>query len=337
MKNWNGSSNISVDLDKLALNTYRIKKNNLKEFYTPLNRHPAISEMTAYSVDNHEVKNQLEETNNARVFIVGKIVVNRNVILGMGGSGKVYLGHSAQNKGNLLAVKVATDDSFKKSEVDVMQTMSEKSHANIVRLFEHSIEGALHYISMDYCNGGDLTKLLHEGGSLTIEETKSLSRQMADALCSLKTMNIVHRDIKLDNIFIHHPDEMNRKWQNRIYKIGDFGSSKYLPEGKLKRIVGTRGYWAPEVVMREGYTNMADLFSIGAVLFKCYFRRLPFKEEPIKDYLRQAKKGLSLQDSVDADFKNVLASLLQFSPGLRMNALEYFNHPFHKDAKNGNS
>ena len=336
--------NISVDFDKLTINKEHsncIEKNNLKDDSTLQVGHPcpkthtncdAPRKGTACSIDDAEGKHHSSEITNAREFRVGKVSVNRKIILGKGGCGIVYFGWSAQNKCTRLAVKVTTDKMFKESEVEVMHILSKTSHAHIIQLFEHSFTGTLHYISIDYCNGGDLNNYIAEVGTLPILEIKSLSRQMADALCHLATMNIVHRDIKLANIFIQHPDKMNRDWKNRIYKIGDFGLSRYLAEGELKMKAGTRGYFAPEMLMSRGYTNMADLFSMGVVLFVCYFGKLPFKRKPIEDYLRAAKIGVHLRGLVDADFENVLISLLQFSPGLRMNAVDYLNHPFHKDA-----
>jgi len=92
------------------------------------------------------------------------------------------------------------------------------------------------YIVLPYCNGGDLSKELQEKKRLNEHDSLSILKQIVNGLKELRKMNIAHRDLKPDNIFIH----------NGVYMIADFGFARfYKPKQLMNSFVGTPLYESP--------------------------------------------------------------------------------------------
>ena len=139
---------------------------------------------------------------------------------------------------------------------------------------------------------------------------------------------ILHRDIKPENILIKFVDSSKA---NYIPKIGDYGISRELDNGKATTIVGTPRYMSPEVLIGEDeYTDKSDLFSIGTMIYELYFNSFPFilpfsrnKDEINKNY--NTKKKEDCQDKLLDDLLN---KLLKYDPDERISWEDYFRHPF---------
>lgn len=115
------------------------------------------------------------------------------------------------------------------------------------------------YFIYEYCNGKTLEVLLRQEGKL--EESKALKifKQLLEAFKILNKYNIMHRDLKPDNIFFH----------NGNLKLGDFGFCKTLgrQDDMASTMLGSPIFMAPEVLRGEIYTSKADIWSLGVVLF----------------------------------------------------------------------
>lgn len=93
-----------------------------------------------------------------------------------------------------------------------------------------------------------------------LEEKKALQilKQLLEAFQVLNKYNIMHRDLKPDNIFFH----------NSVLKVGDFGFCKSLEKAEMtKTMLGSPIYMAPEILNGQIYSNKADIWSIGVVLY----------------------------------------------------------------------
>jgi NIMA (never in mitosis gene a)-related kinase len=118
---------------------------------------------------------------------------------------------------------------------------------------------------MEFCEGGDLKQLIdlvyYNQNKFTVREIFDIFIQICEGLNYLHNRNIIHRDIKSQNIFLT---------KNNIVRIGDFGLAKKLK--KNKRVmsymtkVGTDCYMAPEVMQGETYGKSADVWSLGCVI-----------------------------------------------------------------------
>ena len=102
------------------------------------------------------------------------------------------------------------------------------------------------------------------------------------------TNDIVHRDIKPENILVKFIDSTKTKF---IPKIGDYGISKILENGKTSTLLGTPGYMSPELNKEKEYDNKCDLFSLGVTIYQLHFNSLPFQ------YKKNGYKTIYLKDT----------------------------------------
>lgn len=158
-------------------------------------------------------------------------------------------------------------------EIQIISQLSETGCKNIVRYFENDI--VEHnapkiydiYILMEYLT--PFNDFVFEN-ELKISDVIRLGKDILNALILCHSKNIIHRDIKDDNIFVG-PDNS--------YKLGDFGVSKMLNDrSRAESMKGTPNYIAPEVYLgKEKYDNTVDLYSLGIVMYRLLNRmRFPF-------------------------------------------------------------
>jgi len=138
-------------------------------------------------------------------------------------------------------------------------------HKNVIKFFER-LESPNHYLFfMEVCQGGDLLKYIRRRRRIIENTAKYLFKQIILAIGYIHSKNVIHRDIKLENILIDNEG---------IVKVADFGISKETKienDHKLKDRAGTLAYMAPEMlskqIRREGYTAAVDIWAAGVVLF----------------------------------------------------------------------
>ena len=158
-------------------------------------------------------------------------------------------------------------------EIQIISQLSETGCKNIVRYYENDIVETPPpktydiYILMEYLTPFDDFIFNNE---LKVSDVIKLGKDILAALVSCHSQNIIHRDIKDDNIFIG---------ADNAYKLGDFGVSKLLNDrSRAESMKGTPNYIAPEVYLgKEKYDNTVDLYSLGIVLYRLLNKlRFPF-------------------------------------------------------------
>lgn len=132
-------------------------------------------------------------------------------------------------------------------------------HLNVVRFYTGFEDAAHVYSIMELCPNGTLGDLLHHRGTLAEPEVRYYMSQLLDALQFLKEENVIHRDLKPDNIMI----SANMKLQ-----VGDFGLACSLKErGEVRQsLCGTPNYMAPEVFGDDGYSYEVDMWALGVIM-----------------------------------------------------------------------
>ncbi|MCC6446695.1 MAG: protein kinase [Armatimonadetes bacterium] len=143
-------------------------------------------------------------------------------------------------------------------------------HPNIVTIFEASEDRGRHFIAMEFLEGQSLRDVLQVRGALPVGEAVEIAAQICDALHYAHQKQVIHRDIKPDNVQAL-PD-------GRV-KLTDFGIARITSEPSLTadgQVFGTPSYMSPEQVVGKGIDHRSDLFSLGIVLYEMLTGRKPF-------------------------------------------------------------
>eukprot|EP01063_Lacrimia_lanifica_P013489 TRINITY_DN2012_c0_g1_i1.p1 TRINITY_DN2012_c0_g1~~TRINITY_DN2012_c0_g1_i1.p1 ORF type:complete len:419 (+),score=154.59 TRINITY_DN2012_c0_g1_i1:88-1344(+) len=256
--------------------------------------------------------------------------------LGQGGQGKVYKVRRKKDKGVFVLKMInCTDQAFLKHAQIEINVMKETRHKHIVHMVDSfSYKSANHLyicIVMEYCEKGDLYQIFRKAqkGQLKPFSERTLVRwicQIASALQYLHDRDLWHRDIKSANIFFD---------KNNTLKLGDFGLSATYSINGHATVVGTPYYYAPEVMLRQKYTNKVDIWNLGVVILEL----LTLKNQPINaevlnnradvvgDVMRTcAQKGFSKK------FGLVLCSMLSRDESNRPSAREIIQQLSDDDA-----
>ncbi|GAB4288996.1 MAG: hypothetical protein Kow0098_06680 [Ignavibacteriaceae bacterium] len=198
-------------------------------------------------------------------------------VLGEGGMGKVYKAADVNTK-DVVALKVLhpvllEDPENRKRFISEGQILSAFNHPFIVKVIETGESGSLGFIAMEFLEGGTLKEYLNRNYPLQLEEIKRIFIQICDGLTEIHSKNIVHRDLKTNNIMFDA--ECN-------VRIMDFGLSKsglVTTMTSLGTAVGTLGYVAPELITNVLSDKRSDIFSLGVMLYEAATNELPFKGE----------------------------------------------------------
>jgi len=216
---------------------------------------------------------------------LGRVVDGRYRVqarLGVGGMGIVYRVEHL-HLGKTAAMKVLSPDTAAKPEMVrrfrlEAQSVSKLNHPNIVQTFDFGqADGAL-YLVMEYIKGEDLSTLLRRDGAWTFARAARFFIQVCSGLTEAHEAGIVHRDLKPENLMV-----VNRRDDAEHAKVLDFGLAKLRERGPGERaistggqVIGTPYYMAPEQVRGEDLDARADIYSLGATLYRVLTGVPPF-------------------------------------------------------------
>lgn len=209
-------------------------------------------------------------------------------ILGSGAFGKVFLATSVSDENFKVAIKVI---SKKKIDDDIDQLLDEISilkkldHPNIIKYYETYENQKYMYIVMEYCSGGELFDVIaskaKREGNFNESEAAEMMAKLLKAVNHCHSMNIAHRDIKPENILITEDGDL---------KLIDFGLSKQVKNKKMKTIVGTPYYIAPEVLQGK-YGLKCDVWSLGVIMYILLSGYLPFGGSGAAEVFEKVSEG----------------------------------------------
>jgi len=211
---------------------------------------------------------------------LGQYIVHEKI--GEGGMGAVYRASHAMMK-RPTAVKViapdrAGDNAVARFEREVMAA-SRLTHPNNVAIYDFGrTRGGVFYYAMELLDGEDLARLVEREGPQSAERTTRIVRQMAAALTEAHTADLVHRDVKPENVVL-----CTRGGMSDFVKVLDFGLVKDIasPSATLtseRSIAGTPLYMAPEAILApETVGPPADVYGLGCVAYFLLTGRPPFE------------------------------------------------------------
>uniref|UniRef100_A0ACD5X130 Uncharacterized protein n=1 Tax=Avena sativa TaxID=4498 RepID=A0ACD5X130_AVESA len=250
--------------------------------------------------------------------------------IGSGAYSQVWLGKHLV-KGTEVAVKeIAMDRLSTKlrdsllSEVDILRRIR---HPNIIALLDSVRDGGRIYLILEYCRGGDLYSYLLQHKRVPEIVAKHFIRQLACGLQMLREKNVVHRDLKPQNILLVANSE------NSILKIADFGFAKFLePYGLAETLCGSPLYMAPEVMQAQKYDAKADLWSVGIILYQLVTGSPPFNGDSQIQLMRNILKSGQLRFppgcELSHDCIDLCGKLLRINAVERLTVEDFVSHPF---------
>ncbi|KAJ7472050.1 hypothetical protein FB451DRAFT_1090269, partial [Mycena latifolia] len=249
--------------------------------------------------------------------------------LGAGSMGKVKLAtHNVT--GEKLAVKILprTTSTAPKDASKETRTLREAAlslllhHPYICGMREMIVHQHHYYMVFEYVNGGQMLDYIISHGRLRERVARKFARQIASALDYCHRNNVVHRDLKIENILIS---------QTGNIKIIDFGlSNLYDPVGHLATFCGSLYFAAPELLNAKVYTGPeVDIWSFGVVLYVLVCGKVPFDDQSMPALHAKIKRGLvEYPVWLSAECKHLLSRMLVTNPALRAPLHEVLAHPW---------
>lgn len=245
-------------------------------------------------------------------------------MIGKGAFGIVYLGIHLLT-GLPVAIKAIDkkymqDENSKQKVLQEVAILKQANHRNIIQLLE-MFENPTHlFIVLEYASQGDLYNFVKNKGKLGEELAKKIFVQIVAGIKYCHQNQILHRDIKLDNILLDH---------NFVVKICDFGVSRFVEEGQvIKEQCGTPVYVAPEVITGKGYEGYdSDIWSLGVVLFAILTGGVPFKATSIEE-LQKVLSGAqyTVPEFLTPECKDLIKRMLTPDPHSRISIEQILSH-----------
>ena len=287
------------------------------------------------NIDNNNNENNIENITNINFTETSTELKNIdhyliNSILKKGSYSTIYLA-TCQYTSQQVCIKQINkrflkvyihDYSLIHNEINSLKLLK---HKNILTLYEIYESKNFIYLITEYIDGPDLFEEIIKKKRFSENESLYIFSQLIDALVYMHKMNITHRDIRTEHILFTK--------SNNIPKIIDFGySTCYKKNSKLDIGFGNLNYVCPEMILNNSYDpELADVWSLGVVLFVMTCGYLPFSEESDEKNKQMILKGkIEFPREISKKLKNLLMKMLEIKPNKRFNFHKIINHTWFK-------
>jgi len=250
----------------------------------------------------------------------------RGRFLGKGGFAKCYelkdLATGEVTAGKIVPKSLLTKSHQKEKMSQEIRLHKFVAHTHLVKLFSYFEDPNFVYIVLELCRKRSLMELHKRRKAITEPESRYFVHQILLGCKYLHDNKIIHRDLKLGNVFLNDSMEV---------KIGDFGlATKVDYDGERKKtLCGTPNYIAPEVLGKKGHSYEVDVWSIGCILYTLLVGKPPFETQTLKDtYTRIKKNEYHIPSRIGPLARNLIQKLLQHEPTKRPSVAEILKDDF---------
>ncbi len=250
------------------------------------------------------------------------IISNRYRIvrkIASGGMADIYLGQDIELERKvavkILSANYAGDRNFVARFRREAQVLARLDHPNIVDIYDWGKFNSYYYIVMEFVEGISLKELIDKKGSVEPDTAAKYAVQICDALGAAHDNNLIHRDIKPQNILISPEGKI---------KVTDFGIAKSLNTDITRtiNIVGTAHYISPEQARGAVLDSRTDIYSLGIVIYEMLTGDLPFRGDTsidisLKHVNEKPVKPTRLVQGIPKKLENIVMLCLKKDPSLR--------------------
>ncbi len=261
--------------------------------------------------------------------LIGKKLGNRYEIqeaIGEGGMARVYRGHDLKLNRS-VAIKIlyehfANDTEFIRRFQQEAKAAAKLSHPAIVNVYDEGQEEGIYYIIMEYVEGYTLKNVILRDGRLKPEEAVHIAQQICDALVHAHRHNVIHRDVKPQNIMLTQ--------EGRV-KVADFGIARAATDSTIthgKSLMGSVYYSSPEQARGNIADQKSDVYSLGVVMYEMLTGALPFSgESPISVALKHLQEDITpprqIEPSISPELEMIILRTMRKERSMRyQNAAE---------------
>jgi len=255
--------------------------------------------------------------------------------VGIGGTGIVYKVRDLET-GEIIALKVlkpgiASDQEMQQNLRKEVCLARKVTHKNVCRIYDFNRSNGLACLSMEFVEGENLLSKLRHVGSLPIDESLEIARQICAGLREAHAQGIVHRDLKPANIMVD---------RSGVVKIMDFGIAR-LSQGNSQMtgtIAGTPAYMAPEQVELKPMGPRTDIYSVGLLLYEMITGSPAFVgDTPIAIALKQIRefprRPCEIVSTLPASTEAVILKCLRKSPAKRFQSVDELYAALEREAR----
>ncbi|OHT17115.1 CAMK family protein kinase [Tritrichomonas foetus] len=245
--------------------------------------------------------------------------------IGSGSFANVFMGINDLN-GLPVAIKQISKQSLTTEKEKVrlereISIMKRAMHQYIVELFEIIDTDDYVYLVMELVQNGSIKSLLVPNQPMSEEKCRKIFSQVIVAVGYLhNNLNIIHRDLKAENILFD---------KNENIRLIDFGLSTSSQPEVLRTACGSPAYAAPEIILHDNYTQSADIWSIGILLYLMSTGKLPFDTSSVTKLLNYiVTSPIEIPTTLSSDLQNLISRILQKNPEKRITIEEMMRHPW---------
>lgn len=275
--------------------------------------------------------------------------------IGAGTFGEVYLTSKKGSENKLATKKISkkymSNPKYKKYIENEINILKGVSHSNIIKLYEVKETPYFYFLVMELCNGGNLSNCLEEyinkyKNPFSEEIVQFLMYQIISAIKYLHNKNILHRDIKLDNILINFESEIDKNNLDILkatIKIIDFGFARHLSSSELaSSILGSPLNMDPGILEKliklknkmdysetYEYDQKADIWSLGTICYQMLTGKSAFEAKNLQDLVNKIEVGkYFLSTNLSKETCSFLNGMLKYDLKKRLTADQLLEHPF---------